>query len=552
MRAFWTSNTDETIDSARGTASLLGTWVSWARPALHLVAVGAVLAMSSSTFAQWRLPTSPSTVPITLNDTTIAGSAIASDEDDTSPIAAQPAPLDRPADGVEVLPHGMPNTESPPIPGVPIEGGFIEGQPIEGNYTEGSCSDGACGGCGEGSCGEGDDACRLICQPQDPWRLFGCCNCLCRSRVSVRGWLSGGYTANFDDPASRFNGPVTFNDRDETQFNQGYLVLERAVDTECYGWDIGGRVDLLYGSDYRFTIARGLDAEDDFTSNWHTNRFYGLAMPQAYLETAVDKVSLKLGHFYTIIGYEVVTAPDNFFYSRAYTMQYGEPFTHTGALATWTPNEQLSVIGGATFGWDNFENVYDDVSFLGGVTFAASDGNSKLALAMHVGDEEQAFGTVTPNDERVIYSVVYNRSITDRLNWIVQHDHGWQDNVGSQGDSAEWYGLNQYLIYKIDCCWSLGARVEWFRDDDGFRVAPAGDYPALGVSNNPASAGGFEGNFWAVTMGLNYKPTGNLILRPEVRYDTYEGSPNAAGNEPFDDGNEDHQWLAAFDVIFLY
>jgi hypothetical protein len=53
-------------------------------------------------------------------------------------------------------------------------------------------------------------------------------------------------------------------------------------------------------------------------------------------------------------------------------------------------------------------------------------------------------------------------------------------------------------------------------------------------------------------MGLNYKPTSNLIVRPELRYDTYEGSPNAAGNEPFDDGNEDHQWLAAFDVIYLY
>jgi hypothetical protein len=271
-----------------------------------------------------------------------------------------------------------------------------------------------------------------------------------------------------------------------------------------------------------------------------------------YGEVGVDNLSVKIGHFYTIIGYEVVTAPDNFFYSRAYTMQYGEPFTHTGALATWTPNEQLSVMTGGTYGWDNFDDIYDDFSFLGGVTFTASDKNSKLALAMHIGDEEQTFGTVNPNDERWIYSMVYSRILTDRLTWVVQHDQGRQDNAFGQGATAEWYGLNNYLFYKLNCCWSFGTRLEWFRDDDGFRVAPAGDYPALGVSNNPASAGGFEGSFWALTMGLNYKPTANLAIRPELRYDSYDGRQNAAGNDPFDDGDKDHQWLAAFDVIYQY
>ena len=53
-------------------------------------------------------------------------------------------------------------------------------------------------------------------------------------------------------------------------------------------------------------------------------------MPQLYADFAYNRLTVRLGHFYTIIGYEVVTAPDNFFSSHAYTMQYGEPFTHTG------------------------------------------------------------------------------------------------------------------------------------------------------------------------------------------------------------------------------
>jgi hypothetical protein len=289
----------------------------------------------------------PHMAPITLNDTTIAGSALVSDYDDDTPVASQPPPLEGQHGDAEIIPHGLPSG------GDFQDGALIEGQAFDGGCAAGACSDSSCGG----SC---DDACRLVCEPHEPWRLFGCCPPLCKSRISVRGWLAAGYTANFEDPASNFNGPVTFNDRDELQFNQGYLVVERPVNTECCGWDLGGRIDLLYGSDYRFTLARGLDAEDDFTSRWHSGRFYGLAMPQAYAEIAVDEVSVKAGHFYTIIGYEVVTAPDNFFYSRAYTMQYGEPFTHTGALATWTPNKQLSVMAGGTLGWDNFENVYGE------------------------------------------------------------------------------------------------------------------------------------------------------------------------------------------------
>jgi hypothetical protein len=56
-------------------------------------------------------------------------------------------------------------------------------------------------------------------------------------------------------------------------------------------------------------------------------------MPQAYVETNLPigkGLSVKVGHFYTLLGYEVVTAPDNFFYSHSYSMQYGEPFTHWG------------------------------------------------------------------------------------------------------------------------------------------------------------------------------------------------------------------------------
>lgn len=61
----------------------------------------------------------------------------------------------------------------------------------------------------------------------------------------------------------------------------------------------------------------------------------------------------SVGHFYTIVGYEVVPAPDNFFYSRAYSRFNSEPFTHTGVLgAGGSGANSPDRYSGWTTGWD--------------------------------------------------------------------------------------------------------------------------------------------------------------------------------------------------------
>jgi hypothetical protein len=387
--------------------------------------------------------------------------------------------------------------------------------------------------------------------------LFSHCNDNSHN-INVRGWVNGGIMGNADSPNIPWNGPVTFYDRSgQGQLSQVYLLAEKALDTAC-GCDWGFRIDTLYGSDYRFNISRGLSAEDNFTGRWNSSRFYGFDIPQAYAEVGWEDWSIKVGHFYTIIGYEVVTAPDNFFMTHAYTMQYGEPFTHTGFLITKKVNDQLSLMAGMTMGWDNFEDVYGGkYSFLGGATFTASDGNSKLAFAVSAGQEETVYGALGTTDTRYIQSVVYSRTLTDRMSYVFQSDYGNQQDANNSGSSAEWYGVNQYLFYKIDCTWTAGVRFEWFRDDDGYRVAPAGDYAQTGAvpNSNPASIGGFEGNFYEVAVGLNYKPQSNpnLIIRPEVRYDKFDGTQNAGtGLQPFDDNNSSKQFLYGLDLIYLY
>ena len=370
--------------------------------------------------------------------------------------------------------------------------------------------------------------------------------------LSVDGWLSQSFTWNPDSPANRFNNPVSFNDRsNEYMLNQLYLRLARQVDTQSNCWDIGGQVDLLYGTDYFFTTATGLETKLDGTQRWNdddgprnggTASIYGLAMPQLYAEIFApigNGLRVKLGHFYTIVGYETVTAPDNFFFSHSYTMRYGEPFTHTGALASYQLAPNVTVHGGLTRGWDNWEDTNDDMAFLGGVKWTSCDGLSSLAMALHTGDEDAA-----GDNNRTVYSMVFAHHLSQHLQYVFQHDFGIEENaefVGADTDAAKWYGINQYLLYTLSPTTAYGVRLEWFRDQDNARV--------LGIPFQDLVEGA---NYFAITLGMNWRPHQCITVRPELRWDWSNVEPPLTPDGMFDDFSDKNQFTLGTDVIVRF
>jgi hypothetical protein len=373
----------------------------------------------------------------------------------------------------------------------------------------------------------------------DEWRLFDS-ECLECNNTVLQGWIGWNpFVWNTTNPADRFNGPVTFTDRsNEVMMNQLYLYGEKATDTEGGGWDWGWRVDAMYGEDWRFTQALGLETD------WNTNRFFGLALPQFYVEGAYNDLKLKVGHWYAPVGYEVVTMPGNFFPSVPYTFQYGEAFTMTGFILNWQAGENVNIGAGGYNGWDNFTPEGNpNYSLLLTYTENFSDG-SALAYSGTLGNEpNQAGGFST----RYVQTLVYSRtleSISDRLSYVGQTDFGTQNDALANGRDAYWYGLNQYLFYKVSDCMSYGIRAEWFRDEQGFRVL---------VPFGPAGRNSYPGSFYEVTMGANYRYSANTVFRPYVRLDWFSGtSLNGAGTLPFDDGTGNSQTLIGFDMITLF
>lgn len=357
-----------------------------------------------------------------------------------------------------------------------------------------------------------------------------------------RGWVDSGILGNTSAPPSHFNGPYNAVQRDDGQFNQAYLIMDRALASDG-SFSVGGRFDLLYGSDYVLAQSIGLERTQAGSPHWNSDPNIGLAMPQAYGEFGTNNLSAKVGHFYTIVGYEGVQASSNFFYSHAYSYQFAGPFTHWGALGSgkWSDNWQWQA--GGVNGWNNLDSSTNNVAFLGMLKYTSDSADWWSSFAVISGDEQNNpanLPTVTNGvANRTRYSFIVSRQIGSRIEYVFHQWAGVQQTGEPGGGAAKWYGLDQYLYYRVNDRWRLGTRVEWFRDEDGTRVG-------LTESNNPNQAP-LPGSYGSWTVGANWSPQTNVVVRPELRWDSYAGPA-----KPFDDGRKTSQLLLGLDAIVQF
>lgn len=354
-----------------------------------------------------------------------------------------------------------------------------------------------CGeGCGDG-CGEGCD-------------LFGESG----SGIEIGGWTQFGYQ---DGPDGAFTGNglannVNFgagagfdNAKEWNNFNlnQQGLYLGKTADGSK-GLDWGFRAEMIYGVDGNEAQSFGNNAgRFDYLSGWDHGT-YEWALPQLYAEVATGDLSVKLGHFYTPVGYEVIPSGGNFFLSRQLTFYNSEPFTHTGALGTYTAGDNLQILGGWTLGMDTgFDRFQGGSAWLGGFIYTLSE-STTLTYMSTVGN----FGL---RGDGAINSLILSQNWDD--NWQTVHQF---DILGTNGASDFGYdfgnatatadnstGLINYVFYTINDKVKAGARQEWYKAD--------------GTSYN------------TMTYGVNITPMDKLVVRPEVRHMWAPGSNGAGG-----------------------
>ena len=359
--------------------------------------------------------------------------------------------------------------------------------------------------------------------------------------VCWSGYINAGYDTNF--AGDRSNGLVDAWNNTTPALNAIYVSAEKKTFTGGYGYDVGYRVDFMFGEDARiFRSARGLD-EDWVTGHMYNansgkyNRAsYGFAMPYLYVETAINNWSVKAGHFRSLIGYEGAPAPKRFFYTKGLICSSSQ----TGVLATYNGFENLDITLGWVNGWNNgFDNSrFNDGLASGSFTYRMNKAASlKYSFQAGTADMAAVFAFWGPYNwghtkgvgalHTAIIDVYLNKSLESVT--IVNYTDFGQATYSENG--ARVLVLGEHLYYTINCCWKAGFRVEWLKNTD-----------YIGGSAQDTEVTSF-------TIGLNWHPEGNqnLYIRPELRYDRATG---VWKSQPLN-GRPD-QFTIGFDVMMTF
>ncbi len=386
------------------------------------------------------------------------------------------------------------------------------------NCTEGSACDaasscdGVAGDC-VGGCETGCGGCGCFGgELGDPWTAISLFDDECgANHFKDNGWVMGGYTQfgyqNSPDGAFTGNGPF-LNQKEWNRFalNQQYMYLGKVADGSN-GVGFGFRADFMYGIDGNEGQSFGNvnPGHWDYLNGWggpgdpNSRGPYEFAMPQLYGEVASGDLSVKVGHFYTPTGYEVIPSNQNFFLSHQLTWYNSEAFTHTGFLANYKVNDKLSVQGGWTLGWDTgFYQYHGGSNFTGGFIYNYDD---KTAFV-----ESTTIGNLGWRGDGILNTMVLSRRWSDKISTVHQFDV-FNTNLTVGGTPANFNnpttvpggGITQdsisilnYAFYDLSPKVKLGVRQEWYLAD--------------------------HVSYQTYTYGVNFKPTSNLVIRPEVRH----------------------------------
>jgi hypothetical protein len=361
-------------------------------------------------------------------------------------------------------------------------------------------------------------------------------------RLDIYGHVEGSYTYNYDDPDPEVNvGRVFDFEHNEPTLNQVDLNVERRVIVSGDQFDVGGRMEWIYGSDSRFIHANGLfdhydpeggdtlDITDGPENQWDLTQLYAdVNLPVG------NGIRLRLGKF---LFFKQVDPNASVFYSHSFTFGAALPFTLTGVTGYYDMTDSTSIEAGVVRGWDDaLEDDNDTVSFVGRYRNRISD-EFAISLAAITGPEQ-----VDDNHHyRTAVNFVASYEVSSQLTLLLDSIYGYESDDPIAG-ASDWYGAAVYGIYKINDNVSAAARLEYYRDDEGFTTGISGAGPALGFSSQ---------SLYGATVGLTVTPFAddelgrNFKIRPEVRYDR-------SSEDFYDNFSKKEQLTFAVDAIFNF
>ena len=327
--------------------------------------------------------------------------------------------------------------------------------------------------------------------------------------------------------------------------NQAVLRIERVPDTsQSDHTDWGFRATQIFGTDYRYTTAKG------FLSGQllRNNRLYGYDVPELYgaiyFPKIADGVVIKVGRFFSPVDIESAMASSNYLYSHS-LLYAADPSTFTGVNAIIKLNKKLSAELGIDGGADMVPTVHSSSINGHAMLSYRTDGGSD---SLYGGLNSIGAGKYTDGHDDLQQLVgVWGHKFNDRLHMQTEGYYMWErdaytggtvidgpprsfagSGIGTliRGLADEW-GVVNYLAYKIGDNDSLTLRTEFFDDIKGERT-------------------GFATLYNSETIGLSHTFVSGVVLRPELQWD------HASQARAFNNGTRKNQLVAAVDLVLSF
>ncbi len=327
---------------------------------------------------------------------------------------------------------------------------------------------------------------------------------------------------------SYLEGRVFDNQHNVMTLNMVEVSAKRKVGVVSFRIDLafGQMVDGLAGSG---TLANGQPVAANSTEPTRnvTQATIG------YSPSQIPNLTVTVGKFYSMIGYETTKAKDNLQYSRSLSFNYAIPYWHEGVSVSYgVVPDKFSATIQVLNAWDgriSAENNKSPTLALGLNTTPASG----LAANYNFMTGKES---IDPDATRQLHELNLTYAMSPEVSVAADYVLALQKHaIAADNSSAEWKTLALYVKYTPVSWYTLSPRYEIFDDSDkGFALS--------GFSG----AGGIQQKITSLTVANNFTISEGFEGRLEYRSD----KSNKDGYYKDSNGNNtDHQ--DSYTVAFL-
>jgi hypothetical protein len=374
------------------------------------------------------------------------------------------------------------------------------------------------------------------------------------SKIKFYGWVtsSGNWSTanNTNAPTSYWVVPNRY------ELDQVVFRLERNLDSVQQDHiDVGGRITIDYGMDYRYFTAGGWFSEQLLKHNL----LYGWDPTEVYMDVYFPGITqgmiVRVGRWIACPDIETQFSVDNYLGSHSILFTF-DTYTQTGVMLSFLLRPRWEFQVGINAGND-MAPWYKGATPSGfvGLRWVSESNNDATYTCLnqinnaefrHFNQYDQPLGH--DNFNYIVSTWEHRFDDAGKITTKTEGYFMWQRNAelggtpsagplkpfgGGGGDgvlipgTSLTYGLLNYSEFVLNKKDYITIRNEWWRDEKGMRS-------------------GFPGTYTSHTIGLSHQFNSLFMVRPEIGY--YRNWTNPA----FDLGNTKGVWIYGFDVTLRF